>query len=82
MVQTARKNNITGAASVWAHPALASSKTYRMADSRCDFPGHPDWVCLCCPVSCCLHDQVGEYSTPRMDAVSQIRQKVTVNAEN
>jgi hypothetical protein len=68
MVST-RKNNITGAASVWAHAAPASAKTYRKSDSKCDFPDHTTWVCLCCPLDRCLHDVMGEYSTPRMDAI-------------
>ena len=85
VIMTGHPNNITGAASHRVLTASPSSISYRLPDSRCDFPDHPDWQCLDCPApgNRCLHDFEHDSETRSVRiADHQIRQKVTVNAAN
>jgi hypothetical protein len=81
MVQTARKNNITGAANHRVLTASPSSISYRLPDSRCDCFGHVgEWTCLIdCPWEHCLHDGETEtLSISTRKATSQIQDKSPV----
>jgi hypothetical protein len=83
MVTRQRHNVISGQASNRLKPTTQVDRSYRKSDSRCDIPGHSDWICLDCPnpAGCCLHDREIEYATPTMAiAVSQIK-KVSVYAD-
>ena len=81
MVQTARKNNISGLASHRVLTASPSSISYRLPDSRCDCFGHVgEYVCLQnCPFDHCLHDAEHDSETRSVRiAEHQIRQKVSI----
>lgn len=78
MVQTARKNNISGQAKIWLKPASPSSTGYRNFDSRCDCQGYVGlYSCLFdCPFDHCKHDFEAEtLSRSTKIAVSQINEK-------
>jgi hypothetical protein len=82
MVQTARKNNITGQVSNRIiKPALPSSLSYCGFDSQCDCQGYRgQYSCLfSCPFPTCLHDQEKETeSLTTRKANSQLNAKVSV----